>query len=536
MKIKHLSQTVSVSEQIVGSDIKQLKDEGVAIIVCNRPDGESAHQPTFLELQKTAKEFNIEAINIPFSGGDIGYENIQKFKKLLDSNKRIHAYCRTGNRSTNLFNNANTIKTENNTPLSLEPKAKLHFDVVVIGAGSAGIAVTASLLKRKPTLRIAIVEPAKNHYYQPGWTLVGAGVFTDTDTQRPTDKLIPKGVTWINDSAQCFFEDDNYVCLSNQNHIHYDHLVIATGLKLDWDNIEGLSETLGKNGVTSNYRYDLAPYTWELTKNLKKGTAIFTQPPMPIKCAGAPQKALYLCADHWFKQQCLNDIDINFYNAGGVLFGIEAYVPALYEYIKKYQAQLHFSSTLIKIDGNSKTAWFKQTSPEGSESIISKTFDMIHVCPAQSPPECIQASRLCDANGWLSVDQYTLQHTRIQNIWGLGDVANTPNAKTMAAARKQAPVVAQNICDAMMGLSPSVQYDGYGSCPLTVERGKVVLSEFLYNGKVAPSFPKFINDGTRPTQLAWFLKARILPLLYWYGMLKGREWLAKPLRKKSDRV
>ncbi|WP_054113475.1 bifunctional protein tyrosine phosphatase family protein/NAD(P)/FAD-dependent oxidoreductase [Marinagarivorans algicola] len=536
MKIKNLNKTVSVSDQIIDSDIKRLKDEGVAIIVCNRPDRESAHQPTFLELQNTAKELGIEAIHMPFSGGNISHENIHKFKKLLVSNKRIHAYCRTGNRSTNLFNAAHAIKAENTTQLSPESKAKLHFDVVIIGAGSAGIAVAASLLKRKPTLRVAIVEPSTHHYYQPGWTLVGAGVFIDKDTLRPIDKLIPKGATWINESAQYFFENDNYVCLSNQNHIHYNHLVIATGLKLDWDEIEGLSETLGKNGVTSNYRYDLAPYTWELTQNLKKGTAIFTQAPMPIKCAGAPQKALYLCADHWFKQQCLNDIDINFYNAGRVLFGIEAYVPALYKYIKKYRAKLHFDSTLIKIDGNSKTAWFKQKNSEGSESIISKTFDMIHVCPSQSPPECIKSSRLCDINGWLSVNQYTLQHTNINNIWGLGDVTNTPNAKIMAAARKQAPVVAQNICDAIMGLSPSAQYDGYGSCPLTVERGKVVLSEFLYNGKVAPSFPKFINDGTRPTKLAWFLKARILPLLYWHGMLKGREWLAKPMRKKSNRV
>ncbi|HZG32061.1 MAG TPA: pyridine nucleotide-disulfide oxidoreductase, partial [Sphingopyxis sp.] len=108
------------------------------------------------------------------------------------------------------------------------------------------------------------------------------------------------------------------------------------------------------------------------------------------------------------------------------------------------------------------------------------------------------------------------------------DVAATTNAKTAAAARKQAPVVALNALAALDGAPPVAAYDGYGSCPLTVEAGRIVLAEFGYGGKLLPTFPKWLIEGTRPSRLSWLLKEKILPPVYWHGMLRGREWLAAP--------
>lgn len=402
-----------------------------------------------------------------------------------------------------------------------------YYDVLIVGAGSAGIATASSVLKRNSKLSVALVDPSEDHYYQPGWTMVGAGVFDAASTHRKTKDLIPAGATLIQESVADFTPEDSSITLAGGRSLSYQHLVVAPGLKLGWGGIEGLEETLGKNGVTSNYRYDLAPYTWELVQSLKSGKAIFTQPPMPIKCAGAPQKALYLSADHWLKSSRLDNIDIEFYNSGGVLFGVADYVPALMEYIEKYQAELKFMQTLVKVDGESKTAWFKDADGE----LSSSSFDFLHVCPPQTSPDFIKASPLSDDTGWLSVDPATLQHTSYPNIWGAGDVMNTANAKTMAAARKQAPVTAQNICNAIEGDSARVSYDGYGSCPLTVERGKIVLAEFAYGGKLVPTFPSWLNVGTKPSKFAWFLKASLLPWVYWNGMLKGKEWLAGPNNK-----
>jgi len=410
------------------------------------------------------------------------------------------------------------------------------YDIVIVGAGSGGIAVSASLLKRVSGLRIALVDPANVHYYQPGWTMVGGGVFDVQSTKRKMEDLIPNDVSWIKQAVTGFQPDDNEVELDDGSRVGYQHLIVAAGLKLDWDAIEGLSETLGKNGVTSNYSFDLAPYTWELVKNLKQGKALFTQPPMPIKCAGAPQKALYLSCDHWLRNKVLDNIDVDFCNAGGVLFGVSAYVPALQSYIDRYRVNVNYLHNLEAIDGDEKVAHFKILSGEKEGEIISKPFDMIHVCPVQRAPDFVASSKLADAGGWLEVDQFSLRHTRFENVWGLGDVMNTPNAKTLAAVRKQVPVVAQNISDTLNDKPLHAGYDGYGSCPLTVERGKIVLAEFGYGGKILPSFPTWMLQGTQPTRAAWMLKKDILPGIYWHAMLKGREWMAGPADLERLRV
>ncbi|MFQ3186933.1 MAG: sulfide:quinone oxidoreductase [Marinomonas primoryensis] len=522
---KQITDNYSVSDQISLANIETLSQLGITLIICNRPDNEEEGQLAFSEVEALAKEKNINAVHIPFTGGQMQPSDVEAFKAVIKGGDNIHAYCRTGNRSSIIWQAA----TETS---STTPSDDMTFDVVIVGAGTAGISTAASLLKRKPDLSICLIDPATNHFYQPGWTLVGGGVFKAESTRRNMSDVIPKGTKWLKESVQTFHPNDNKVTLGNGHHIGYQYLVVAAGIKLNWDAIEGLSETLGRNGVTSNYRYDLAPYTWELSQNLKVGKAIFTQPPMPIKCAGAPQKAMYLSCDHWFKQDMLNNIDVSFYNAGGVLFGVSEYVPALQSYIEKYQITTNFNRNLVKVDGPNKRAYFAAKDENGQPTIVEADFDMLHVCPPQSAPDFIRNSPLVDDAGWINVDKETLQHTAFDNIWSLGDVANTPNAKTMAAVRKQAPVVAQNIVDTLQGRSIRAIYDGYGSCPLTVEKGKIVLAEFGYGGTLMPTFPNWLNNGTKATRLAWILKEDLLPPFYWHGMLKGYEWFVSPKMRK----
>ncbi len=165
--------------------------------------------------------------------------------------------------------------------------------------------------------------------------MVGGGVFEPAATARTMASLIPDGVRWIKAAVAAFEPERKAVILEGCRVVRYDRLVVAPGLKLNWVGIEGLAETLGRNGVTSKLPLRLAPYTWDLVRNLRGGRAVFTQPPMPIKCAGAPQKAMYLSADHWLRQGRLGDIAVELYNAGPVLFGVKDYVPALMEYVKR---------------------------------------------------------------------------------------------------------------------------------------------------------------------------------------------------------
>ncbi len=557
MEIKKVDSDISVSPQISPADVPEIAKAGYKTIICNRPDGEGNDQPLFHEIEEAAQKAGLICHYLPVESGKVSDDDAEKFGQLFAAvPKPALAFCRSGTRSVTLW--ALSQKGDIKLPDILQ-KAKtagydMHgvvrrianngaspagtvdgkFDVVIVGAGSAGIAVASSILSRSPDLEIAVIDPADIHYYQPGWTLVGGGVFGANETVRTLSSVLPEQVHWIKAAVAAFEPQHNTVLLEGCRLIEYGRLVVCPGLKLDWHKVEGLVDTLGKNGVTSNYRFDLAPYTWQLVQSLKKGTALFTQPPMPIKCAGAPQKAMYLSADHWVRSGVLKDIDVSFYNAGGVLFGVKDYVPALMDYVNKYEVDLKFSHNLVSIDGPAKVARFNKTDGDGNSEIVERAFDMIHVCPPQCAPDFIRVSPLADAAGWVDVDQNTLRHKTYDNIWSLGDVMNAPNAKTAAAARKQAPVVAQNLL-ADMGKGYSVgHYDGYGSCPLTVERGKIVLAEFGYGGKLLPSFPGWLINGQKPSRLAWLLKEKILRPIYWQAMLQGREWLAKPEKVKPE--
>ena len=397
-------------------------------------------------------------------------------------------------------------------------------DIVVIGGGSAGIGLLASLLKRDPQLNIILIEPSAEHYYQPAWTLVGGGAHDIRKTMRPMAQVLPDGVTWVQAAVSQLLPDEQALVLDSGQRVTWNNLIVCPGLRLAWEKIQGLEQTLGHNGVTSNYSYQHAPYTWQLVQQLKGGKAIFTQPAMPIKCAGAPQKAMYLSCDHWLKQGDLNTIDVEFNLAGAALFGVATFVPPLMNYVEKYGAQLAFNSNLIKVDGPARKAWFEVKDAEGNVSVEEKSFDMLHVVPPQVAPDFIRHSPLADAAGWCEVDPHSLQQVRYPHIFALGDVCSTSNAKTAAAVRKQIVVVAENLLALRRQAPLPLKYDGYGSCPLTVEKGKVVLAEFGYGGRLLPTFPL---DPTVARRSAWFLKATLLPWFYWNGMLKGREWLTR---------
>ncbi len=532
IEVTRLDERLSVAGQISVDDLAEIAQSGFKSVICNRPDFEGGeNQPTSNQLEQEAKSRGIVFAYLPVRLGSIPVERGEAFRKLADELPApILAFCGSGNRATALH-----AMSQSGTAAESQHQATIHacnwgnsFDVVVVGGGSAGIGVAASLLKRQPALRIAIIEPSDKHYYQPAWTLVGGGVFEAGQTVRRMANVIPEQAEWIHAEASGFDPHNNIVQLADGRRIGYRQLIVCPGICLAWEKIEGIEETLGQNGVTSNYHFDLAPYTWSLVQELSGGKAIFTQPPMPIKCAGAPQKAMYLACDNWLKAGCLGNISVEFYTAGAVLFGVADFVPSLMNYVERYDAELHFNANLIKVDGGQKTAWFEIKDAEGNTRVEEKQFDMLHVTPPQVAPEFLRNSPLADASGFCKVNEKTLQHPDFANIFALGDACASPNAKTAAAARKQVVVVAENLLASREDKPMPMVYDGYGACPLTVEKGKVVLAEFGFGGKLLPTFPL---KPSVPRKLYWFFKTTVFPWLYWNGMLKGREWLVHAHKK-----
>jgi sulfide:quinone oxidoreductase len=393
-----------------------------------------------------------------------------------------------------------------------------HHQIVIIGGGNAGISVAAKLLLKNRKLDIAILDPSEKHYYQPAWTLVGSGVFNIQDTERTEAEVIPNGAKWIKEKVISFQPEQNTVTLGNGSHLGYDFLVVAPGIQLNWHEIKGLKETLGKNNVCSNYSFDYAPYTFECISNFKGGKAIFHNPHTPVKCGGAPHKIMYMAADYWRKQGTLDKADIHYWSGAAKLFAVKKYEDTLLEVCKRADIKLHFMEKLVEIDGANKKAKFIGFGENNKEVETWVDFDMIHVTPPQSAPDFIKQSTLANAAGWVDVDKNTLQHVRHANIFSLGDASGLPTSKTGAAIRKQAPVLVENLLAAMANKALTGSYTGYTSCPLVTGYGKLVLAEFDYNNQPMETFP---FDQSKERWSMYQLKRRVLPWLYWNKILDG---------------
>jgi len=411
--------------------------------------------------------------------------------------------------------------------------SKTHYQILVVGGGAAGITVTAQLLKQDAKLEVAIVEPNHQHYYQPGWTLVGGGVAPFRKFVRSQQSVIPQGSTWIQDSVQEFKPDENAIALTSGTTLTYDALIVCPGIQIDWAAVKGLPEALGKGGVTSNYSKDSVSYTWQAINEFQGGNAIFTYPATPIKCGGAPQKIMYM-ADDVFKSK--SGVGVNshvmFCTAGGVLFGVPDYARSLHKVVDRRGIDLKYQHNLTEIDAAQKEAVFTVTTPDGV-STQRIAYDMIHVTPPMSAPDFVKHSPLANATpgGWLDVNITTLQHVRYPNVFGLGDVADLPTAKTAAAVRRQAPVVMENLLAVLKSQPVAAEYNGYSCCPLITGYNSTIMAEFGYQNRLLPSFPL---DPTQERYSMFLAKAYVLPWLYWNRMLQGTGFEAdifKPLNR-----
>ena len=394
-----------------------------------------------------------------------------------------------------------------------------HHQILVIGGGNAGISVTAQLLNKNKSLDIAIVEPSEKHYYQPAWSLVGAGIFNKAKTVRQESSVIPKSATWIKDAVTGFFPESNKVGLASGKEISYDYMIVAPGIQLNWGEVKGLKENLGKNGVCSNYDFRYADYTWECIQNTQSGKAIFTNPHTPVKCGGAPQKIMYLATDYFAKKGIANNIQAEMWTGGTRVFGVPKYEEVLKKIIEKRKIKFSFFQKLVEIDGENKKAKFVGigTANEGVETWVD--FEMIHVTPPQSTPDFVKTSPIANGAGWVDVDKYTLQHVKYPKIFSLGDASSLPTSRTGAAVRKQAPVLVKNLFSLMQGKPLEAKYDGYTSCPVVTGYGKLVLAEFDYNNQPTETFP--FNQAKERWSM-FMLKRYILPWLYWNRILPGK--------------
>ncbi|KIY03051.1 uncharacterized protein Z520_01517 [Fonsecaea multimorphosa CBS 102226] len=411
----------------------------------------------------------------------------------------------------------------------VSPASRSH-KVVVVGGGSAGLAISHQLLRtgKFATKDIAVVDPAKWHHYQPGWTLVGGGLKTKEELRKPLDTLLDPKLQFYNEGVSTFSPEENQITLSNGDRLGYDQLVVVPGITVNFDSIKGLPEALADpdSRVSSIYGYDTCNKVFGTISGLREGNAIFTQPAGTVKCAGAPQKIMWLALDFW-KRAGLYDaskgakspIQISFATALPGMFGVPKYSARLNELRLERGVEGLFQHDLVAVEGN--TATFARL--DQKDQVVTRHFDLLHVVPKMGPHSFIQKSPLANAAGFVDVDDATLQHTRFANVWSAGDASSLPTSKTAAAITAQAPILIHNLIQSLEGSQgPTAKYNGYTSCPLTTEYGKVMLAEFKYGGEPHETFGRLLGlDQGTPRRAFYHLKKDFFPWVYYQSMVKG---------------
>ncbi|KNG91886.1 pyridine nucleotide-disulfide oxidoreductase [Pseudaestuariivita atlantica] len=396
--------------------------------------------------------------------------------------------------------------------------------IVIVGAGAAGTALANRLVRRLNGASVTIVDPRQEHLYQPGLSLVAAGLKPPAYVVSSTADWLPSGVTWVQASVVAVDPETKAVSTSNGEVLDYDWLVLSPGLVLDHDAIDGFSlDMVGDNGIGALYAGpQYAARTWTAANRFVEdgGVGLFTRPATEMKCAGAPLKHTFLIDDIARRAGNTGRTSMIYAAPQSSLFGVPIVAEKVRMLFGQRDIETAMNHTLTSIDSDAKRATFATGS--GSEII---DYDYIHVIPPQRAPDFIRESGLSWADkwidqGWVEVDTQTLRHLRYPDVFALGDVAGVPKGKTAASVKWQVPVVEDHLVAAIEGRSGTELYNGYTSCPLITRVGRAMLIEFDYQNNLVPSFPGIIAP-LEELWISWLMKEVALKATY-NAMLHGK--------------
>ncbi|GAB6032043.1 hypothetical protein CHUAL_010412 [Chamberlinius hualienensis] len=400
------------------------------------------------------------------------------------------------------------------------------YEVVVVGGGTGGCSMAAKFSRKLGPGKVAVIEPNDTHYYQPMWTLVGGGIKTFATSGRPMKDILPNKATWIKDRVVSFDPANNKLATASGDQIGYKYMIVAAGIQLNYHLVKGVNEALKTPGVCSNYSPEHVTKTFPAIQQLSGGNAIFTFPNTPIKCAGAPQKIMYLAEDYLRKNGKRDKVEVIYVTSLAAMFGVKKYAEALAKIVQNRNIKVYFRHHLVEVNPAKNEAIFENLDKPDTTLILP--YSLLHVTPPMSPPDFLKTSPLADNAGWVDVNKHTLQHNKFPNVFALGDCTSVPTSRTAAAVAAQTGVLYRNMSSVMTGSVGQSKYDGYTSCPLVTGYGKCILAEFDFDGQPLETLP--IDQGVE-RRLSYEMKKEIMPRLYWNLMMKGFWEGPKIIRK-----
>jgi len=406
--------------------------------------------------------------------------------------------------------------------------------IVVLGGGTGGT-MTANRLRRRfdaDEAEIHVVDRDNRHVYQPGLLFVPFGLAQVEEIVRPRSRQLRNGIAFHENEVESVWVERDEVLLDDGNVLPYDVLVVATGVRLQPEETEGLTGPGWNERAFTFYSPEGAAQLQRALHGFEGGRLVVNLVDMPIKCPVAPLEFAFL-ADWYFRECRIRDkVEL-------------VYSTPLDGAFTKPIASEHFSGLLSEKEielvtefnaGEVDAVGGRLVAYDGREL----DFDLLVTVPLHGGAPYVERSPgLGDALGFVPTDRRTLQTLVRPNVFALGDATELPTSKAGSVTHFEAEVLTENVSRYFAGDELDAGYDGHANCFIETGFHKALLIDFNYETEPLPGhFPTaFGLPLLRESRLNHLVKL-LFQSVYWHALLPGRQipglGPAMPMRGKQQ--
>ncbi len=391
--------------------------------------------------------------------------------------------------------------------------------IVILGGGTGGT-ITANRLRRRfdaDEAEIHVVDRDDRHVYQPGLLFVPFGLADVDDIVRPRRRQLRDGVVFHESDIDTVALDTDQVMLTDGTVLPYDVLVVATGVRLQPEETDGMTGPGWNERVFTFYTAEGAAALHDALERFDGGRFVVNLVDMPIKCPVAPLEFAFL-ADWYLRERGIRDRTELVYSTpldGAFTKPIAS--RHLAGLLAEKEVELVTEFNAGEVDG----VGGKLTSFDGR----GLDFDLLVTIPLHGGQEYVERSPgLGDALGFVPTDKRTLQTAVKPNVFALGDATDLPTSKAGSVTHFEGEVLAENVARFFAGEELDAGYDGHANCFIETGFHKALLIDFNYETEPLPGhFPAALGLPLLRQSRLNHLGKLMFQWVYWHALLPGRE-------------
>ena len=354
--------------------------------------------------------------------------------------------------------------------------------VVIVGGGTGGTVLANDLADRLGSeidagdVEVTLVNDSPDHVYKPVWLYVPFGQREPDDGRRPLADLVDDRVdVRIDRVTEIDTDAKRLQYRDGDGPVSYDYLVLATGSRLAPEEIPGLAE-----GGHDYYSESGAEALREELLSFTEGHLVLSVIGSPHMCPAAPLEFVFM-ADDWFRERGLReDVDITYTYPIQRVHGNPHIAEWAQPIMEDRDIAVETFFNAESVDPDAETV----STMEGSEL----DYDLLVAIPPHRGIELVEEAGLGD-NGWVEVDKHTLEAEAAEDVYAIGDTADTGVPKAGSVAHYQAGVVGQRLASQIHGRPATASYDGKTLCFIETGMDAASFVEFDYENPPAPAPP-----------------------------------------------